>query len=235
ETGGGSTPDPGGGPTPEPGGPPPAECMDSNDCEDWQTCQSGDCVRRPCGDDTECPGDAFCELAGCRAGPRTACDQFSCSQLPLRPICLNLSLCVALECLADLSCPGTEHCTGSGECTTEEDRGGFIGEQCDNDDDCNDGLRCEPSSVSVGACTRNCNTDDDCSDASYCATNFCLPRGTGNWGAECDGAVDCVSGICVIVNSSQSVCSFECTDGRCPEGYQCATSSGGEELCFVSN
>lgn len=73
-----------------------------------------------------------------------------------------------------------------------------------------------------------------CAAGTHCEGGICVPDAPspGDTGQPCEGAADCVSGICGRDGDTR-LCTEPCIDSTsCPEGFECRAATGGEGVCW---
>jgi hypothetical protein len=118
------------------------------ECGEGQTCSvDGRCVTEGTGDacngNTECPEDQFCSFA------------------------TGSGICTP-GCRSNASCPSGQECNGANQCVPiQGGSGGFVGDSCQADTDCNSGLVC---GVFTSVCTETCfNVGEPCDNGACCS------------------------------------------------------------------
>lgn len=161
-----------------------------------------------------CPVDGNCVMTGCGAFPDPDCGTCGFNGI-CGTGCPNL----------DLDCP----------------IGGFTGDSCNSNDDC-ESRHCVEGvdDPRVKYCSESCETADDCqSGLTLCledaesGENLCFFQSPtpGSQGASCDDGSDCRSGVC---HPDDDICIEQCGDGlpECPDGFECQ-SFGGSKGCLI--
>ncbi|MEO1302202.1 MAG: matrixin family metalloprotease [Myxococcota bacterium] len=138
-----------------------------------------------------------------------------------------------------------------------------LGEQCDSDAECEDGLLCalEPGlGAPWGICSGPCQNNTDCQEGFICAEHpdgytFCGPDDTGASGdvgtdpdnpnpdrvndlcQPCTQASDCSNGVCVAVDGG-AICTEACAGGvgfGCLDGFSCVATDQEFSVCVPDN
>lgn len=206
------------------------------------TCQVSCTQNNDCDDDEKCARDASYEASG--GGTCVAESICGDNNQPL--ISGGVVVCGSSEkCSTDVDCPSPGTCL-LGQCTCPA---GTCEQSCDDADDCAPGLVCIDDTCSL---RRACSDNDDCPGDQVCATDaqqwaagkHCVDPGPAEAGARCDGAGDCVSGLCVDGRCElECQTTSDCSSGECVQralqngafALLCATSSCGcssDEVCL---
>ena len=222
-----------------------AECDTDNDCVDDDVfcngspvCSSGECVdgNAPCRDDQTCDED-FDTCLDCQYD--ADCDNGD--------FCDGAEECFVGSCVA-----GAEPCDNDQTCNEGSDTCiDIVDPDCYNDSDCTDGVFCNGAEQCVsGECVDGddpCDQDETCDEGSDTCVDIVVPDCDDNSdcdnGLFCDGAEQCVSGVCVVgddpcdndqtCNEGSDTCvgivEPDCNDDSdCTDGVFC----NGEETCF---
>lgn len=121
-------------------------------------------------------------------------------------------------------------CSTSAQCGTSDATiciewpGGYCSSRC-NDAACASGSECKWIGITDQGCLKTCVRDTDCRTGYMCdergsGAKVCTPNGprTGEFGAPCNAAAECDSGVC---HPTFYVCTQACSVGACPVGYGC--------------
>ena len=121
-----------------------------------------------------------------------------------------------------------------------------VGGPCLEGDGCRSGT-CLQTGLLKGYCSESCATPDDCPPDFLCAKvsgqRYCKRAPTKHVGEPCEGADDCVDGVCLVLRvpgsgvaglpagfpgSERGFCSRRCapTGPACPDGSSCEQVAG---------
>ncbi len=154
-------------------------CNNDTDCPDGQRCLNGDCVRRP-NDESPC---------GLCPAPRF-CVGDVCAQCEEDDDCLDGFDCINFSCR--LGEPDDDECRQDRDCDADEvcRRG-----ECEDDPNARPCGFCPPPRFCVDERCAECEEDDDCPDGLRCEDLLCVFDGPGP--ANCIRDEDCPGGICM--------------------------------------
>jgi len=236
------------------------ECVSDTTCDDGDLCNgvefcdvSGTCANGTplsCDDGLACNGVETCDpTLGCVDGTPITCELLEVCEEPGTCVCdtnavpdPDTGACVARECTTDANCPDTGNaCTvglcDEGLCTIGNQPAGATCEDglwCTDGDACDGAGACAPGSdPCAGTVEPFCNEAANQCDA-------CVVDADCDDGVTCNGAEQCVSGICFSGTPIDCDGDLDCFEPAgtcgCPDGFVifgtacnvCFATSGGE-------
>ena len=198
-------------------------CTADADCVAPNTCQGGNCARKPNG--LACASASQCISGFCTDG--VCCGSSTCPSCQACNV-NGLGSCAALP--AGTPAPGAQ-------CPA--------GPPCGNTGACNGASACQQAATTVSCGTASCTGStftpvSHCNGSGACATpstSTCAPYvcGTNACRADCSADADCVSGYyctgtngtCMAKKASGAACgaAHECGTGNCTDGFCCGVAS----------
>lgn len=178
-------------------------CTTNDECPLGHVCDGGDCI--PSGEGN------VCDLCGSHedcGGPSDSCVRYP----------DGVSRC-GRACREDADCATAPGC-GARTCLCQEMSGGGQRQCAPADLDCVEGPECE--------------NDDQCPDGMVCQDQECVPRGCSELGNPCETRGDCCSGMCLDGLCSQG-CDWLNPGGSCPSGFYCSIQECGVGACVAGS